>query len=144
MVRKVVTPASSSIRTDVPAASSPKNLSSMRVSRQPRLPADHGWAHLARMDDEAFIASLPKAELHMHIEGSLEPELLFELARRNRISIPFASVETLRAAYSFERLQDFLDLYYQGAAVLRTEEDFRDLARAYFERAAADAVAHAE
>jgi adenosine deaminase len=94
--------------------------------------------------DEAFIASLPKAELHMHIEGSLEPELMFALARRNRISIPFPSVEALRAAYRFERLQDFLDLYYQGAAVLRTERDFRDLARAYFDRAAADAVAHAE
>ncbi|MEJ0065253.1 MAG: adenosine deaminase [Caulobacteraceae bacterium] len=94
--------------------------------------------------DDAFIASLPKAELHMHIEGSLEPELLFELARRNRISIPFASVEALRAAYSFERLQDFLDLYYQGAAVLRTEEDFRDLAAAYFDRAVADRVVHAE
>jgi adenosine deaminase len=94
--------------------------------------------------DEAFIASLPKAELHVHIEGSLEPEMMFELARRNRISIPFASVEAVRAAYSFERLQDFLDLYYQGAAVLRTEEDFRGLARAYFDRAAADRVAHAE
>jgi adenine deaminase len=94
--------------------------------------------------DEAFIASLPKAELHIHIEGSLEPEMMFELARRNRVSIPFASVEAVRAAYSFERLQDFLDLYYQGAAVLRTEEDFRDLARAYFDRAVADRVAHAE
>jgi adenosine deaminase len=94
--------------------------------------------------DQAFIASLPKAELHMHIEGSLEPELLFALARRNRVSIPFASVEALRAAYRFERLQDFLDLYYQGAAVLRTEADFHDLAIAYFERAAADAVMHAE
>ncbi len=94
--------------------------------------------------DEAFIASLPKAELHMHIEGSLEPEMMFALARRNRISIPFASVEAVRAAYSFERLQDFLDLYYQGAAVLRTEDDFRDLAAAYFDRAAADAVVHAE
>ena len=96
------------------------------------------------MDHDAFIAGLPKAELHMHIEGSLEPEMLFEFARRNRIAIPFASVEALRAAYSFERLQDFLDLYYQGAAVLRTEADFRDLALAYFEHAAADAVAHAE
>ena len=94
--------------------------------------------------DQAFIASLPKAELHMHIEGSLEPELLFALARRNRVTIPFASVEALRAAYRFERLQDFLDLYYQGAAALRTEADFRDLALAYFEHAAADAVAHAE
>ena len=94
--------------------------------------------------DEAFIASLPKAELHMHIEGSLEPALMFALAERNRVAIPFASVEALRAAYRFEGLQDFLELYYQGAAVLRTEEDFHDLARAYFERAAADAVAHAE
>jgi adenine deaminase len=96
------------------------------------------------MDADAFIASLPKAELHMHIEGSLEPEMLFALARRNRIAIPFASVEALRAAYSFERLQDFLDLYYQGADVLRTEADFHDLAVAYFDRAAADGVAHAE
>jgi adenosine deaminase len=96
------------------------------------------------MDLAAFIAGLPKAELHMHIEGSLEPELMFELARRNRIDLPFASVEALRAAYRFSRLQDFLDIYYQGAAVLRTEEDFRDLARAYFARAAADGVVHAE
>jgi adenosine deaminase len=94
--------------------------------------------------DEAFLTSLPKAELHMHIEGSLEPEMMFELARRNRISIPFASVEAVRAAYRFERLQDFLDLYYQGAAVLRTEDDFRDLTLAYFRRAAADKVVHAE
>jgi len=96
------------------------------------------------MDLDAFIAGLPKAELHMHIEGSLEPEMLFALARRNGVAIPFASVEALRAAYSFSNLQDFLDLYYQGAAVLRTEEDFRDLGRAYFDRAAADGVVHAE
>jgi adenosine deaminase len=91
-----------------------------------------------------FIAGLPKAELHMHIEGSLEPELMFALARRNRVEIPFGSVDEVRAAYSFSNLQDFLDIYYQGAAVLRTEEDFRDLATAYFDRAAADAVTHAE
>ena len=96
------------------------------------------------MDADAFIAGLPKAELHIHIEGSLEPEMMFALARRNRLSIPFASVEAVRAAYDFGNLQDFLDLYYQGAAVLRTAEDFHDLARAYFDRAAADAVAHAE
>ena len=95
-------------------------------------------------DLSAFIAGLPKAELHMHIEGSLEPELMFALARRNRVEIPFASVEDVRAAYSFSNLQDFLDIYYQGAAVLRTEEDFRDLAVAYFDRAAADSVTHAE
>jgi adenosine deaminase len=93
---------------------------------------------------EDFIAGLPKAELHIHIEGSLEPEMMFALARRNRMSIPFASVEALRQAYSFSRLQDFLDIYYQGAQVLRAEEDFRDLALAYFDRAAADRVVHAE
>src|SRR5918998_184235 len=80
----------------------------------------------------------------MHIEGSLEPELMFELARRNRVEIPFASVEEVRAAYSFSNLQDFLDIYYRGADVLRTEEDFRDLALAYFDRAAADNVVHSE
>ena len=95
-------------------------------------------------DHSTFIAGLPKAELHMHIEGSLEPELMFELARRNRVEIPFRSVEEVRAAYSFSNLQDFLDIYYQGADVLRTDEDFRDLAMAYFDRAAADAVTHAE
>lgn len=95
-------------------------------------------------DLDAFIAGLPKAELHMHIEGSLEPEMMFALAARNRVAIPFADVESLRAAYRFSRLQDFLDIYYQGAAVLRTEADFADLALAYFARAAADNVRHAE
>ena len=95
-------------------------------------------------DLTAFIAGLPKAELHMHIEGSLEPELMFALAQRNGIEIPFKSVEEVRAAYSFSNLQDFLDIYYRGADVLRTEDDFRDLASAYFDRAAADAVTHAE
>ncbi len=93
---------------------------------------------------DAFIAGLPKAELHMHIEGSLEPELMFALAKRNGIEIPFASVEDVRAAYSFSNLQDFLDIYYRGADVLRTEADFRDLAVAYFDRIAADNVVHAE
>jgi adenosine deaminase len=96
------------------------------------------------MDLDAFIAGLPKAELHIHIEGSLEPEMMFALARRNGAALPFANVEALRAAYSFTRLQDFLDLYYQGADVLRTEEDFHDLALAYGARAAADGVVHAE
>lgn len=95
-------------------------------------------------DLTAFIARLPKAELHMHIEGSLEPELMFALAKRNNVDIPFDSVEAVRAAYSFSNLQDFLDIYYQGANVLRTEDDFRDLAAAYFDRAAADNVVHAE
>lgn len=96
------------------------------------------------MTDHDFIAALPKAELHLHIEGSLEPELMFALAKRNRIDIPFANVEAVRAAYSFSRLQDFLDIYYRGADVLRTEADFHDLAMAYFDRAAADNVRHAE
>lgn len=91
-----------------------------------------------------FIAGLPKAELHLHIEGSLEPELMFELAQRNNIAIPYASVEAVRAAYSFSNLQDFLDIYYAGADVLRTEQDFHDLALAYFRRATADNVRHAE
>jgi adenosine deaminase len=95
-------------------------------------------------DLSVFIAGLPKAELHMHIEGSLEPELMFALAQRNGVAIPYASVEEVRAAYSFSRLQDFLDIYYAGADVLRTEADFRDLGAAYFDRAAADAVTHAE
>ena len=91
-----------------------------------------------------FIRGLPKAELHLHIEGSLEPEQMFAFARRNRIALPFPSVEAVRAAYRFENLQDFLDIYYQGAAVLRTEEDFRDLALAYFRRACADGARHFE
>ncbi len=91
-----------------------------------------------------LIRRLPKAELHLHIEGSLEPELMFELARRNRIALPFPTVEAVRAAYKFSRLQDFLDIYYQGAQVLVTEEDFHDLAMAYFRRAHADGVVHAE
>jgi adenine deaminase len=92
----------------------------------------------------ALIDRLPKAELHLHIEGSLEPELLFALAARNGVAIPFASVEEVRAAYSFSNLQDFLDIYYQGMSVLLTEDDFYDLTRAYLERAAADNVRHVE
>lgn len=95
-------------------------------------------------DLSAFIAGLPKAELHLHIEGSLEPELMFALAKRNGVAIPYASVEEVRAAYSFSKLQDFLDIYYAGADVLRTEADFHDLASAYFDRVAADGVVHAE
>ena len=91
-----------------------------------------------------FIAALPKAELHLHIEGSLEPELMFALAARNGVAIPYASVEEVRAAYAFSNLQDFLDIYYAGADVLRTRADFHDLAVAYFDRAAADGVVHAE
>ena len=96
------------------------------------------------MDLSAFIDGLPKAELHLHIEGTLEPEMMFALAERNGIELAYPDEEALRAAYAFENLQDFLDLYYQGAAVLQTEADFCDLALAYFDRAAADKVAHAE
>src|SRR6187455_416257 len=95
-------------------------------------------------DRAAFIAALPKAELHLHIEGSLEPELMFELARRNGVALPFNTVEEVRAAYAFSNLQDFLDIYYQGAGVLITEQDFKDLALAYFNRVAADGCRHVE
>lgn len=95
-------------------------------------------------DLDSFITGLPKAELHLHIEGSLEPELMFELARRNGVAIPYASVEEVRAAYAFSNLQDFLDIYYAGAAVLLKRQDFHDLAAAYFARAAADGVVHSE
>jgi adenosine deaminase len=95
-------------------------------------------------DLSAFIAGLPKAELHLHIEGSLEPELMFELGRRNKVALPFRTVEEVRAAYAFSNLQDFLDIYYQGAAVLLTEQDFHDLAMAYFRRVAADGCRHVE
>jgi adenosine deaminase len=95
-------------------------------------------------DLDAFIAGLPKAELHLHIEGSLEPEQMFEFARRNGVEIPFKSVDEVRAAYAFSNLQDFLDIYYAGANVLRTKADFHDLAMAYFDRAAADGIVHAE
>ena len=91
-----------------------------------------------------YARRLPKAELHLHIEGSLEPEMMVALAKRNRIDIPFKSVEDVRAAYQFSNLQDFLDIYYQGMNVLRTEEDFFDLTMAYLNRARADNVRHAE
>lgn len=91
-----------------------------------------------------FLKRLPKAELHLHIEGSLEPELMFRLAARNGIELPYESVDAVRAAYEFDGLQAFLDLYYQGMSVLRTAEDFYDLAMAYFRRAHADGVVHVE
>ena len=96
------------------------------------------------MDLMPFIRALPKAELHLHIEGTLEPELMFELARRNGVALAHGSVAELRAAYDFEDLQAFLDIYYAGAAVLIHEADFHALAMAYFRRAAADGVVHAE
>jgi len=96
------------------------------------------------VDPNDFIAGLPKAELHLHIEGSLEPEMMVALAERNRVALPYADVDAVRAAYSFTSLQDFLDLYYQGMSVLQTEEDFYDLTLAYLRRVARDNVRHVE
>jgi adenosine deaminase len=95
-------------------------------------------------DADTLITRLPKCELHIHIEGSLEPELMFALAARNGIRLPYASVDALRRAYRFNNLQDFLDIYYQGMSVLITEQDFYDLAFAYLRRARADNVRHVE
>ena len=92
----------------------------------------------------ALIERLPKAELHLHLEGSLEPELMFELARRNGVEIPFSSVEDIRKAYDFSNLQDFLDIYYVGMNVLITQADFHDLTMAYLTRVHADNVRHVE
>ncbi|MGM0782893.1 MAG: adenosine deaminase [Pseudomonadota bacterium] len=94
------------------------------------------------MDD--FLKRLPKAELHLHIEGTLEPELMFALARRNAVTLPYADVEEVRAAYDFADLPSFLELYYQGMSVLRTAEDFHDLAMDYFRRARDEGVVHVE
>ncbi|MCJ7518050.1 MAG: hypothetical protein MUO42_00015 [Anaerolineaceae bacterium] len=91
-----------------------------------------------------FIQGLPKVELHLHIEGTLEPELMFELARRNKVEIPFESIEAVRKAYNFSSLQSFLDLYYRGTNVLQTEQDFYDLAWAYFSRIHSQNVRHSE
>ena len=91
-----------------------------------------------------FLKHLPKAELHLHIEGTMEPELMFELAERNKVRLPYDSVEAVRAAYEFDDLQSFLDLYYRGMDVLRQAEDFFDLAMDYFRRAQADGVVHVD
>ncbi len=91
-----------------------------------------------------FIAGLPKAELHLHIEGTFEPELMFKLAERNGITLPYESVEALHKAYDFSQLQDFLDIYYQGMNVLRSEQDFYDLTWAYLEKVSKEAVRHVE
>ena len=106
------------------------------------LPID--FDHISRPHLLSLLRAAPKAELHIHIEGSLEPELIFELARRNGITLPYADVEALRAAYAFTDLQSFLDVYYAGASVLITEADFEAMAWAYFERAARDNVVHCE
>jgi adenine deaminase len=93
---------------------------------------------------DRFIQEIPKAELHIHIEGSLEPEMMFDLAHRNGISLPFSSVEATRQAYKFENLQSFLNIYYAGASVLVTEQDFYDLTWAYLQRAKTDNIRHTE
>ncbi len=93
---------------------------------------------------EEFIRGIPKAELHLHIEGTLEPEMMFELARRNNVDLRFADVDEVRAAYEFTDLQSFLHIYYEGAAVLQTERDFYDLTMAYLRRASADGVRRVE
>ncbi len=95
-------------------------------------------------DLRAFVVSLPKAELHVHLEGTLEPELMFDIGTRNGVTLPYADAAAARAAYDFADLQAFLDLYYAGAAVLITEQDFYDLTWAYLERAHADGVVHVE
>jgi adenosine deaminase len=95
-------------------------------------------------NEKQLIQALPKAELHIHIEGSLEPEMMFELARRNGVELPYPDVAAIRAAYEFNCLQDFLDLYYQGMSVLLTEKDFHDLTWAYLQRCRDDHVVHTE
>ena len=101
-------------------------------------------AALSRARLLELLRAMPKAELHLHIEGSLEPELMFELAQKNGVALPYPGVEALRAAYDFSDLQSFLDIYYSGASVLLHERDFEAMAMAYFRRAAADHVVHAE
>ncbi|MCU4480824.1 adenosine deaminase [Acinetobacter ursingii] len=96
------------------------------------------------MNQVELIRALPKAELHVHIEGTFEPELMFEIAQRNHIQIPYQSVEEIKQAYNFHNLQSFLDIYYAGANVLVHEQDFYDLAWAYFEKCAEDKVVHTE
>ena len=111
----------------------------------PTLPAaELDFEAIPRERLPALLRTMPKAELHLHIEGSLEPELIFRLARRNGVPLPYPTVQALREAYAFTDLQSFLDLYYAGAGVLRHEADFFDMAWAYFERAAADGVVRAE
>ena len=96
------------------------------------------------MHVEEFIRAIPKAELHLHIEGSFEPDLMFAIAQRNSIELPYPDIDAIRAAYTFSSLQEFLDIYYQGMNVLRQEADFYDLTMAYLRRAAADNVRHCE
>jgi len=102
------------------------------------------FARIPRQRLPALLRAMPKAELHLHIEGTLEPELIFELAQKNGVALAYPSVDALRAAYDFTDLQSFLDIYYAGASVLLHESDFEAMATAYFRRAAADHVVHAE
>jgi len=92
----------------------------------------------------SFINGLPKVELHLHIEGTLEPEMLFDLAKKNNVDLPYKSVEEVRQAYNFTKLQDFLDIYYKGMSVLQTEQDFYELTYAYLKKAASDNILHTE
>ena len=94
--------------------------------------------------DNNWLDELPKIELHLHLEGSLEPELMFTLAQRNEIDLPFDTVEQIRNAYEFSDLQDFLDIYYQGANVLQEEQDFYDLTWAYLQKCQQQNVIHVE
>ena len=94
--------------------------------------------------DEALIRRIPKAELHIHLEGSFEPELMFSIAERNRVSLPYSNVDEVRRAYQFTNLQSFLDIYYAAARALEKEQDFYDLTWAYLERAHAQHVRHVE
>jgi adenosine deaminase len=120
----------------------------IRISEQPRphVASRPGNTHLSGepVSWDKFIRGLPKAELHLHIEGTLEPEMLFALAAKHRVSLGYPSVEALREAYQFSNLQEFLDIYYAGADVLRDEEDFYALAIAYLRRAHGQGVVHAE
>lgn len=104
----------------------------------------HTLTELPRQRLPELLRTMPKAELHVHIEGTLEPELIFALARRNGVTLPYDSVQALRDAYAFTDLQSFLDIYYTGANVLLHEQDFFDMAMAYFHRAAADRIVHTE
>jgi adenosine deaminase len=110
----------------------------------PRILQDLGMENVKARELETLVQALPKCELHIHIEGSLEPELMFALAARNGVRLPYESVEALRRAYRFTNLQDFLDIYYQGMSVLKVEQDYYDLAFAYMKRAAADNVRYVE
>jgi adenosine deaminase len=103
-----------------------------------------GLPKLNELASREFLAGLPKAELHLHLDGALSPAMMFKLAQRNQVSLPYESVAEIEAAYAFTSLQSFLDLYYQGASVLKYEQDFYDLTRDYFEKCKADNIVHTE